>query len=356
MNSMERIRAAFEHRTPDRTPNFEYVLLRPICDYILGRPFQSYDDDAAKWRAWALEEGYDRAVRRYARERVEIARKLGHDMMYVLPAPAPEAPVDEEVEWPDTEEERVDLCSSIRARKLAKGIDTRGFIVYDYLKQEMERAGCELEIFVPAYTLGIWTNTELMMTMMTEPEIAHRHFEVAGNEAVAYIDAYAQFGIRLMGVGGDFAGNRLLISPEAYRTFIVPEVRRVAERVHEKGGWAITASDGDLRSVLDDCLIATNVDGYMEIDQRAGMDMAMLKKGYGDRICLMGNIDCGSLMSFGTPEEIRRAVFKCLDEGWGNGGHIFTCSNAISASIPFENYQALNNAYRDYFGLARTNW
>ena len=356
MTSVERVRAAFEHRAPDRTPIFEYVLLSPICDLALGRPFMSYDEAPDRWLGYALETGWERAVMKYARERVEIARRLGHDLLYVLPAPVPREDSGMAVPALSCAEERLAFRNDRDAERLSVPMDERGFFVYECLQRAMEETGEPLALFAPAYTLGIWTDTDLMMTMMTEPQIAHRHFSLAADEAIQYADRYREYGVRLIGVGGDFAGNRPLISPRAYREFIVPEVRRVADAVHQWGARAITASDGDVRPVLNDFLISAHVDGYMEIDQRAGMEMRDLKREYGDRICLMGNVDCGSLMSFGTAEEIRSAVHQCLDEGWGNGGHIFTCSNAISSSIPPENYRALNDAYREYFGLPKAVW
>ena len=48
-------------------------------------------------------------------------------------------------------------------------------------------------------------------------------------------DPIRQIRVGMIGVGGDFAGNRPLISPRAYREFIVPEVRRVADAVHADG-------------------------------------------------------------------------------------------------------------------------
>lgn len=356
MTSVERVRAAFEHRAPDRTPIFEYVMLSPVCDCVLGRRFMSYDEAPDAWLEYALETGYEKAVMKYARERVEIALRLGHDLLYVLPAPAPQAASPDHGLLPESAEERLALRNERDEKRLSLPMDARGFLVYECLLRAMEEADAQMELFVPAYTLGVWTDTDLMITMMTEPEIAHRHFELAADETLQYVRHYREYGIRMIGVGGDFAGNRPLISPRAYRDFIVPEVRRVSDAIHKCGAWAITASDGDVRPVLDDFLVSSRVDGYMEIDQRAGMEMADLKRAYGDRICLMGNVDCGNLMSFGTAEEIRAEVHRCLDEGYGNGGHIFTCSNAISASISPENYRALNDAYREHFGLSKAIW
>jgi hypothetical protein len=67
----------------------------------------------------------------------------------------------------------------------------------------------------------------------------------------------------------------------------------------------------------------------------------------------LGNLDCGNTLSFGSTEQVRRHVTECLQAGQGNGGHILCASNAITASVPLENYLAAVNAYRDFFGLPR---
>ena len=157
----------------------------------------------------------------------------------------------------------------------------------------------------------------------------------------------------MIGIGGDFAGNSPLISPESYRTFIMPELKKLSDMIHSAGAYAVNASDGNLWSVIDDFLLGTGVDGYLEIDLHAGMELKKLKKSFGDRITFLGNLDCGNTLSFASPEEVRKAVFKCLEEGSGNGGHILTASNAITDSVPMGNYIALANTYREYFNLEK---
>ena len=114
----------------------------------------------------------------------------------------------------------------------------------------------------------------------------------------------------------------------------MPEVRACARRVREAGAWSVNASDGDLWPVIDDFLGGCEVDAYLEIDMSAGMDLARLKAAWGDRITFLGNMDCGRILSFASPEEIRGVTLGILDAGWGNGGHVFTASNAITASVP----------------------
>ena len=223
--------------------------------------------------------------------------------------------------------------------------------VFDALRAEMTKRDLDLPILAPAYFHGIWTDCDLMQAMLIEPEVAREHFHLATRRALALIAEYRRRGIEMIGIGGDFAGTRLLISPESYRSFVVPEVRRCAEAVRSAGAWSVNASDGDLWPVADDFLLGCGVDAYLEIDMGAGMDLSRLRERYGSRITFLGNMDCGRVLSFSSPEEIARVTREILDAGGTEGGHIFTASNAITASVPPLSYLAMVNAYRDRFDL-----
>lgn len=352
MDSAQRVACAMNHRPVDRTPKFDYVLQDPCASLVLGRRFLSYDESESEWKSLAGELGGKAALERYVRERLEIAEKLGQDLLYVVPPPS----LDQEPQEPKgSYEDPVDRVAARNERSL-KGLERPlsafGLSVYEELNRLMERP---VALFAPAYTLGVWSDVDLMQTMLLDPDVAREHFSICARQAELQAKAYAERGVRLIGIGGDFAGNRPIISPELYREFVVPEVRRVADTVHSLGAWAVNASDGNLWDVADDFLLGCGVDGYMEIDSRAGMDLRRLKERYGDRICLMGNLDCGELMSYGTPESIRREVLQCLEDG-GSTGHIFTPSNAITETVPFENFRAMHDAYSEYFGLDQVAW
>ena len=93
------------------------------------------------------------------------------------------------------------------------------------------------------------------------------------------------------------------------------------------------------------------MDGFEEIDIAAGMDMRRLKAEYGDRICFIGNMDIRHLLTSGTPEQVREATVRCLEDGRGSGGHILMSSNCIHESVRTELLLAYVSAYREYFGL-----
>ncbi|MHB9070998.1 MAG: uroporphyrinogen decarboxylase family protein [Sedimentisphaerales bacterium] len=351
MSSCERIIAALNHKEVDRTPIFEYVLLSPIADKLLGR---LYAGDPDNWPDMLREKGFEGAVRQNAIDRLDLAELLGHDMMYVVPNPLP-TNANEQVDVP-RQPSSDDPVKNVKNRndKFAQQKHVppqEAFLIYTFLKEEMQHRGIDLPILAPAYSHGIWTDVDLMQTMLLAPDVARRHFTLATQRSLALIEKYLPLGINQIGVGGDFAGSTLMISPQAYREFIVPEVRTLSRRIHTAGCYAVNASDGNLWPVIDDFLIGCEVDGYLEIDMHAGMDLRKLKKLYGDRVTLYGNLDCGNILSFGSESDIAGHVRKCLLAGMGTGGHIFCASNAVTSSIPLSNYITVIRSYRKFFGL-----
>jgi hypothetical protein len=352
MTSRERVQAALAHREPDRTPVFEYVLLAPVADQLLGR---AYGGDPSHWPGLLAELGWSQAVRRQALDQLDLALLLGHDLMYVVPnappprPPAPAVPPGPAPTSSDDPVERLALRNAAVAQ--ARGFPEETLLVYAVLRAEMARREVDLPILAPAYAHGVWTDVDLMQTMLLAPEIAHRHFALATARSLTRIEKYLALGIDQIGVGGDFSGTRPMISPAAYQAFIVPEVHRLAQRIHAGGGYAVNASDGNLWPVLDDFLFGCGVDAYLEIDLHAGMDLPRLKPICRGRVTLYGNLDCGTTLSFGSPAEVRRHTLDCLEAGAGGGGHILCASNAIVASVPIANYLAVVNAYREFVGL-----
>lgn len=353
MNSRERVEAALRHSEPDRTPIFEYELQSPSADVLLGRPFLS---DWMHWVPAVGELGFDGALRQLATDQVELAARLGHDMLYVhLPARPTGSASPFHVERTEGALDgdpverlarRVDEASQYDAR-----IPEERMALLDYLAEAMRERGLDLPMLVPAYAHGVWADTDLMMTMCMAPEVARSHFALCTKQAITMVNQYLERGLKLIGVGGDFAGDRPVISPALYREMIVPEVASVSRHIHAAGGHAVNASDGNLWSVIDDFLVGCEVDGYIEIDFRAGMDLRRLKPAYGDRVTFFGNVDCANVLSFGTPDQVRSHTIEVIEAGQGHGGHILCASNAVMASVPLPNYVAMQNAYRDYFGL-----
>ena len=70
------------------------------------------------------------------------------------------------------------------------------------------------------------------------------------------------------------------------------------------GFYAIKHTDGNIMPILDQ-LVQAGPHALHSLDPQGGVDIAEVKRLYGDRVCLIGNVNCG-LLDTGTDEEVRR--------------------------------------------------
>ncbi len=77
------------------------------------------------------------------------------------------------------------------------------------------------------------------------------------------------------------------------------------------------------------------------------MDLAELKRLYGDRMVLIGNADA-NVVQMGTPEAVRAEVRRCLDEGAPGGGYFL--SGGVTQATPVRNLLAYFHEARTYQG------
>ena len=91
-------------------------------------------------------------------------------------------------------------------------------------------------------------------------------------------------------------------SPAIFRELVVPHFRRVAEQLTIP--WIIH-SDGDISSFLPD-LVDLGIAGLHPLEKGA-MDMPAVKQEYGDRICLLGNVDL-NILGLGTTDDVDEEV------------------------------------------------
>jgi uroporphyrinogen-III decarboxylase len=82
-----------------------------------------------------------------------------------------------------------------------------------------------------------------------------------------------------------------------------------------------------------------------------GMDAAHLKQTYGDRLTFWGGgVDTQQVLSFGTPEQVRRQVLERCEIFSRHGGFVFNAVHNIQAQTPVENIVAMVKAVREFDG------
>jgi hypothetical protein len=142
----------------------------------------------------------------------------------------------------------------------------------------------------------------------------------------------------------DHADNKApWVNMEMYEEFMKPSQMIVANEIRKP--W-IFHSDGNLFPILDG-LVTLGMSAVHPV-QPAAMDINQLKARYGDRVCIVGNIDLDYTLPRGTPEETEAEVKDRIEKVGKGGGYIISSANSITDYCKVENVRAMSRAIRQY--------
>lgn len=204
--------------------------------------------------------------------------------------------------------------------------------------------------FVRSWRLAGMAN--LMCQMVDEPEFVHRLAGMTLDFNLEMLDLLAAAGLDVLVVEDDIAQTKApLISPRYFAEFVSPYNRRLVERAKELGLKVVRHSDGNLWQLLD-MLLANGYDGLNPLEPHASMHLKAVKEYCGDRICLLGNIDCLELLPSGTPEQVDEAVRQAIEDAGEGGGLIICSSNSLHPGVDPDNCIAMFEATKKYGAYA----
>jgi uroporphyrinogen decarboxylase len=148
----------------------------------------------------------------------------------------------------------------------------------------------------------------------------------------------AEMGVDTIIDGEDMADSHgPLINPRDLKEIMFPFLAREIDVVRRTGTPVMIHSDGNTMPVFED-IVALGIDGYQAIEPDAGMDIALLKRKYGDRLCLLGNVDCGNTLTHASPSEVAAESKHVIDSAATGGGLILGSSNSIHDGVKLENF------------------
>jgi uroporphyrinogen decarboxylase len=339
MNSRERVVAALERRQPDRVPFFECVIDERVIDALLpGADYFRFND-------WI---GLDNASQNrssWSRENVEFideAKGLFRDKWGVIRAFGPEstpAPVEGPIKRPE------DLKHYTPPDPNADDVlGSLPEVIRRYQGQKAVTAICRDAFFNPAFLRG---TQQFLMDMIDNPRLVHELVEVCLSHDVPAMQRMVAAGVDVVVFGDDYADkNATLMSPRHFRQFILPGLKRCVDAAHEAGAYVVKHTDGNIMGVID-MIVDTGIDALNPIEPQAGMDIGLIKERYGDRIAIIGNIDCGYLLSQAPVEEVREVTRRTIEIAAPGGGYLLSSSNSIHSSVRPENLMAMVETLRE---------
>ena len=154
-----------------------------------------------------------------------------------------------------------------------------------------------------------------------------------------------QAGADVVVLGDDYA-HKLgpLMSPAHFERFVLPGLTEIVENIKSCGAYCIKHTDGNIWPIID-AIIGTGIDGIGPLEPLAGMDLSAVKERYGDKVCVVGNVDV-DLLCRGTPESVRKETDRLIRDVSPGGGHILSSGNSIASCVQPENLRAMIDTAR----------
>ncbi|MDH7499313.1 MAG: uroporphyrinogen decarboxylase family protein [candidate division NC10 bacterium] len=334
MNSRERLMTALRREEPDRVPWYELAVDRALAQKLMGwKQVPAPAIAAAVTNPYTLEESK------------AIAARLGLDgLSYILRAPT-YARMGEGIEgrgFPsegliktEADLEKVQLPDPHRDELYA---DAEEFVRNkgDYAAAFVTRIGMFqviLGLGFEGFSLALYDNRSLVETLL----------DLYFDWMVVVAERMCQIGFDLFVTTDDFAFKTgMLFSPQIFQELMVPRYRKVLKKVTIP--WVLH-SDGKITEVVE-TLIELGVAG-IHPNEKGAMDIRAMKRDYGKRVCLLGNVDL-NLLGMGTPEEVDREVYELIRDVGPGGGYILTSGNSLASYLKPQCVLAMAQAVKKY--------
>jgi len=336
MSPLERVMTVLRREEPDRVPHFEWVIAKNVIE-ALTKGGDYYD----------LVEMLDldgvMVGPAYRKQKIEggmlldewgSVRMVGHDD-YALPIEK-RAPVKSEE---DLERWQVpDPADPYR---------------YEPIKRAVERFGGHRAIILQMR--DVWSGVrdymgfqQALMDMLLRPSLVEAVVTRCVDHYIRVIEQASELGVDVVFTGDDIADSRgPLFSPKLWKELLLPHYTRLVEAIHGAGLYHWKHSDGNLYPFLDS-IVDSGSDAIDPIDPMGGMELAVVKAKYGDRVAIKGNIDQVELLSKGPPDAVLESIKAAIRDAGVGGGYVCSSSNSIHSGVDPILYLVMVDAIHDY--------
>ena len=329
MNSRERVITTLRCQEPDRVPYCELGIDRSLAQRLMGWEASANRVASMESNLYTIEEA------------TALADELALDnLCYVLRAPVYAKRVEGEdgrlfygegeihtwddlsrLALPDPDDEA--LYKDAARFVAGKGDRSAWFVTRIGIFPAMLSMGVE------HFSLALYDDRALVETILAR----YCEWVLAVIEHVNRLDFDAFVST------DDFAFNTgPFLSPAIFRELVLPYYRQVAEKLTHP--WIIH-SDGNVMPYLND-LVDLGITGLHPLEKGA-MDVAEVKRLYGDSLCLLGNVDL-NILGLGTPADVDQEIEELIQVAGPGGGYIVTSGNSLASYVKPENARAMGTA------------
>jgi len=217
-------------------------------------------------------------------------------------------------------------------------------------EREILLEGGDFAVYGATHALSLCGGEKMMVHQYRRPEMLRKFLSVTHE--------FDMNAIRLLGkVGGidvihhhAWYENGEFWSPPKFREFIAPILKKAVEESHRYGMKYCFICTIGLMSIIK-ILQEMGVDILLGVDPVQGnTDLRRVKEQIGEKVCLWGGVSSAVTLGFGTKEKIDQEAQSAVRSLGPGGGFILAPIDQLWPYTPWENIQAMIEAWRTHRG------
>lgn len=349
MNSRERFLRALQHKPTDRVPLFDFLFQRPLFEAMIGRAPRAYNAADAMACTYAL--GLDAVWIPFGAFAGWQPPRLSADTYrdeWGTTYRTNEAawPIDAPIAYPLSGRE--DL-----ARYAPPDPTLPGRL--DEIEEALRlNAAAPDPVAILGGVGGPFTQSWMLtgyenicLKVYDDPGFLRELSALNNAYALPAVAAMARAGVDGIIVSEDLGDSaREFMRLTQFRDLYLGYIAEIVDAIKAEGLPAILHSCGHISAYLDD-LVGLGLDAVHPLQRTAGMDLATVKAQYGDRICIIGNIDSSRTLPYGGEEEVAREVREALAIAMPGGGYVLASDHSLHDGIPIANILTMFRVARE---------
>jgi len=134
------------------------------------------------------------------------------------------------------------------------------------------------------------------------------------------------------------------VTMEHFREFFWPTLKPIIEEIWSHGHQVLFYAEGNWNAHLDSFAELPDGSIVYHVDKA---DIFEVHKKIGHKFCLSGGIS-NTLLSFGTPDEVRQCCKEVIDGVARDGGYILDAEAIMQDDTKVENVRAMTDFVREY--------
>jgi uroporphyrinogen decarboxylase len=182
---------------------------------------------------------------------------------------------------------------------------------------------------------------QLFLDFRLNPAFVERLLDEITERRLYMAVAHARAGADSIGIGDDVGTQRgMLMSPEMWRKWFKPRWAKViaAAKAVKPDLFVTYHSDGDITAIIPE-LAEIGIDVLNPVQPEC-LDVAEVKRLYGDRLAFWGGMGIQTTMPFGTAEDVRAEVRRLIRTLGAGGGFLIAPTHVLEPEVPWENITA----------------